>query len=390
MVDIKYKMNWVPQAKELRDRLTAKENVGIASKIDEDTDDDFYQNMYEALSKYFSSDEDADKVLIPEETDRDAISTEVIKSYDDIVRYYGKTGMLSREAVDVELDKVLGDPRMLEIPTKTFDDTEEVLSVEEVSDIASDAINSTSDADEVQPTDIPEGGLGSPEVIVTSIKMNENVLEKEFVTEYLASHEGTEDHKHDEAGSGDYGDITKAYGIKNNLGLNRDNYSSDKSFAAAVAMKHYVMAEKKYNKNPKGATWSDLGKYGRYAVLDLQFNAGTIGETADFDNPERQLKNTLEFVIMKPKKSDVKVSLMSLAERRAKNWNKAADDLGLNKITKIQQLPNKIDGSTGTTFNFLDKDGNEIYSFENSSPSIDKLLKGGGSTPLTKIKEVSL
>jgi len=162
MVDIKYKMNWVPQAKELRDRLTAKENVGIASKIDEDTDDDFYQNMYEALSKYFSSDEDADKVLIPEETDRDAISTEVIKSYDDIVRYYGKTGMLSREAVDVELDKVLGDPRMLEIPTKTFDDTEEVLSVEEVSDIASDAINSTSDADEVQPKDIPEGGLGSP------------------------------------------------------------------------------------------------------------------------------------------------------------------------------------------------------------------------------------
>jgi len=159
MVDIKYKMNWVPQAKELRDRLTAKENVGIASKIDEDTDDDFYQNMYEALSKYFSSDEDADKVLIPEETDRDAISTEVIKSYDDIMRYYGKTGMLSREAVDVELDKVLGDPRMLEIPTKTFDDTEEilsteeVLSVEEVSDIASDAIDSTSDADEVQPTD---------------------------------------------------------------------------------------------------------------------------------------------------------------------------------------------------------------------------------------------
>ena len=163
MVDIKYKMNWVPQAKELRDRLTAKENVGIASKIDEDTDDDFYQNMYEALSKYFSDDEEANKVLIPEETDRDAISTEVIKSYDDIMRYYGKTGMLSREAVDLEVDKVLGDPRMLEIPTKTFDDTEEVLSVEEISNIASDAIDSTSNADEVQPTDIPEGGLGSPD-----------------------------------------------------------------------------------------------------------------------------------------------------------------------------------------------------------------------------------
>ena len=104
MVDIKYKMNWVPQAKELRDRLTAKENVGIASKIDEDTDDDFYQNMYEALSKYFSSDEDADKVLIPEETDRDGISSEVLKSYADVMKPYGLTGMLSREAVDVEVD----------------------------------------------------------------------------------------------------------------------------------------------------------------------------------------------------------------------------------------------------------------------------------------------
>lgn len=153
MADIKYKINWVPQAKQLREKLTQQENVGIASKIDEDTDTDFYQNMYEALSTYFSSDEEANKVLVPDEVDRDSVSSEVLKSYDNIMRSYGNTGMLSPEAVEMEVDKVLGDPRMLEIPTKIFDDTEEVLSVEEVPDIASDAIDAAPDADEVQPTD---------------------------------------------------------------------------------------------------------------------------------------------------------------------------------------------------------------------------------------------
>jgi len=152
MADIKYKMNWVPQAKQLREKLTQQENVGIASKIDEDTDTDFYQNMYEALSTYFSSDEEANKVLVPDEVDRDSVSSEVLKSYDNIMRSYGNTGMLSPEAVEMEVDKVLGDPRMLEIPTKIFDDTEEVLTVDEVSDITSGAIDATPDADEVQPT----------------------------------------------------------------------------------------------------------------------------------------------------------------------------------------------------------------------------------------------
>jgi len=164
MVDIKYKMNWVPQAKELRDSLTKKQNKSIASKTDEDTDDDFYQNMYEALSKYFSSDEDADKVLIPEETDRDGISTEVLKSYADVMKPYGLTGMLSREAVDVEVDKILGDPKLLEIPTKTFDDTEEETTDGEDTDSSTDD-DTVGEAQDNQPNldDAPTGGLMSPD-----------------------------------------------------------------------------------------------------------------------------------------------------------------------------------------------------------------------------------
>jgi len=247
------------------------------------------------------------------------------------------------------------------------------------------------EAQDNQPNLDDRPGLGArpPEVEVTSITMDAATLEKEFVKDYLAPYEGKKDHKHVEKGSGDYGNKTLAYGIKRNLGLNRDNYDSDAAFAAAVAMEHYVKAEKNYSKNPKGATWSDLGKYGRYAVLDLQFNAGTIGDTAKFDSPERQLKNTLEFVGMTTKK-DVMVSVLSLAERRAKNWNKAADDLGLTKIAKIQHIPTKLDGSTGTTFKYLDANDNEIYSFDNGRIAAETLYNSGEIKALEKLKEVSL
>ena len=163
MVDIKYKMNWVPQAKELRDSLTKKQNKSIASKTDEDTDDDFYQNIFESLSKYFSSDEEAAKVLIPEETDRDGISSSVLKSYADVMKPYGLTGMLSREAVDVEVDKILGDSKLLEIPTKTFDDTEEETTDGEDTDSSTDD-DTVGEAQDNQPNldDAPTGGLGSP------------------------------------------------------------------------------------------------------------------------------------------------------------------------------------------------------------------------------------
>ena len=38
-------------------------------------------------------------------------------------------------------------------------------------------------------------------------------------------------------------------------------------------------------------------------------------------------------------KDGTKASLLSLSKRRAENWNKAAKDLGLDRIDKIQQMP---------------------------------------------------
>jgi hypothetical protein len=408
MVDIKYKMNWVPQAKELRDRLTAKENVGIASKIDEDTDDDFYQNMYEALSKYFSSDEDADKVLIPEETDRDGISTEVLKSYADVMKPYGLTGMLSEEAVNLEVDKILGDPRLLEIPTKTFDDTEEETTDGEDTDSSTDD-DDVGEAQDNQPNldDVPTGGkdsgegLGSFETIKTGMEkadpslvegMTFSKLKKDFVVGYLAGHEGIDPHKSIEGGKD-----TAAYGIKNSLGIERVNYKSgsegDKEFAAAVALKHYEKTERKF-KTPKvdelgrsrdnSYVWDDLGEAGRYALIDLHFNAGTIGSSSKDGNAKDAITNTLNYIGMTTKDKKTKGSLFSLAKRRALNWNKAVDELGLTKIDKIQQMPRS---GGGTIMNYLDVEGNVVHKVSSGRKPIKVINDDGDYKILTTTRE---
>jgi len=305
MVDIKYKMNWVPQAKELRDRLTAKENVGIASKIDEDTDDDFYQNMYEALSTYFSDDEEANKVLIPEEVDRDSVSSEVLKSYDDIMRYYGKTGMLSREAVDVEVDKILGDPRLLEIPTKTFDDTEEilsteeVLSVEEISDIATSAIDDAPDADEVQLTDGKD------------LEFNKKLVDDLRILEGLEGDTLT-------------GIPTYSYGITeekaNEYGLKPSQFNTMEEFALAFSDK-YVKEKKAANKE----IFSTVDEKHHIALMSYLWNTGAFGprqKEALKQNDMNEFISELRDAIHTQGKSSSGLSM-----RRAKEANMIGENL---------------------------------------------------------------
>ncbi len=267
MVDIKYKMNWVPQAKELRDRLTAKENVGIASKIDEDTDDDFYQNMYEALSTYFSDDEEANKVLIPEEVDRDSVSSEVLKSYDDIMRYYGKTGMLSREAVDVEVDKILGDPRLLEIPTKTFDDTEEALSVKEVSDIASEAIDAVEEeptnAQDISDPDDADGGAASKKEFDDTVKS------------FIEVNEGNENEPYKDS----RGNWTVGIGHYIGKTLPERFKNADGTPKILTDTQVQMLFEKDYKEHKEDASnlpmYDSLDNKGKQALIDLTFNMGS-------------------------------------------------------------------------------------------------------------------
>ena len=198
----------------------------------------------------------------------------------------------------------------------------------------------------------------------------------DYASVYLKEHEGLVAHKSLEGGKD-----TAALGVKFPLGLKRKDYNSDESFAAAVALKHKDKAKAKFT----DADWVTLPQSVKFALTDLNFNVGTIGSTADKTTIVDQMKNTLEFIGMTTKAGD-KASLIALAKRRAWNWNKSSADIKQDKIVKIKQIPTT---TGGTTFEYLDANGDVIYSTTSTRTPV-KLNKKGVATTLTKTREVTL
>jgi hypothetical protein len=213
-------------------------------------------------------------------------------------------------------------------------------------------------------------------------KLTVQYLEDNFVDTYLTEHEGTTAHASLEGGR-----RTGAYGVKNiPKGMSRSDYSSDAEFAAAVSLYHYQKVQRKYNTLDKAKLWKSFPPSAQMAILDLQFNVGTVGQTPTKTNLKDSLENTLEFVGMTAK-DGTKGSLMSLAKRRALNWNKVTEDSSsLTPIKTIKQIPTS---SGGTRFEFIDKDDNIVYDFSNGRTPI-KLDRNGNTTILTATREETL
>ena len=213
-------------------------------------------------------------------------------------------------------------------------------------------------------------------------KLTVQYLEDNFVDTYLTEHEGTTAHDSLEGGI-----RTGAYGVKNiPKGMSRSDYSSDAEFAAAVSLHHYQKVQGKYNTLDKSKLWKSFPPSAQMAILDLQFNVGTVGQTPTKTNLKDSLENTLEFVGMTAK-DGTKGSLMSLAKRRALNWNKVTgDSSNLTPIKTIKQIPTS---SGGTRFEFIDKDDNIVYDFSNGRTPI-KLDSKGNTTTLTATREETL
>jgi hypothetical protein len=199
---------------------------------------------------------------------------------------------------------------------------------------------------------------------------------EEYSDIYLKEHEGVTPHKSLEGGKD-----TKAFGIKYSLGLKRGDYKSDAEFAAAVALKHRDKVIDKFDSE----TWNSLADSVKYAIVDLRFNNGTIGSTADKTTTEEMLKNTLAYIGMTTKANE-KVSLISLAKRRAWNWNETIPDTGFREIKKIKQIPT---ATGGTKFEYLDKDGKIIHTVSTTRKPV-KLNKKGIATTLTTTREIDL
>ena len=198
--------------------------------------------------------------------------------------------------------------------------------------------------------------------------------ENNYVKTWLKTHEGTKAHKSLEGGKD-----TAAYGVKFSKGLDRNDFSSDSHFAAAVALKHRdevksVVGADKFDGLPKSV---------QYALVDLNFNVGKIGGTADKADAKSMMENTLLYAGMTTKAGE-RATLMSLAKRRAWNWNKTASDIGAEKIKKISLTP--LD--KGARYTFTDAKGNVIKTYTTTRMPV-KLDKKGKATKLTETQEYS-
>ena len=156
---------------------------------------------------------------------------------------------------------------------------------------------------------------------------------------------------------------TAEYGVQNSLGLKRQDFSSDRNFAAAVVEKHYESLDEKFAKG--GHNLKSMPKEVQYAFLDLHYNNGNVGnDTVDFFDPKdmtKSLNNTLEFLGTKRGNGE-KIALPSLSSRRIVMYNKAAKATGKPKI----QFAEMTKSGSGTLVVYRDVSQKEIYSFTHS------------------------
>jgi hypothetical protein len=243
-------------------------------------------------------------------------------------------------------------------------------------EVTEEAAPVTAEAETTEPT---TGGLMSRRLDTKGNALPITELRNytdSYAKVYLTEHEGLKPHKSLEGGKD-----TAALGVKFSLGLKRKDYNSDEQFAAAVALKHRDKAKAKFG----AAKWDKLPDSVKFAMTDLNYNTGTIGSSGKKEDATSAMKNTLDFVGMTTKAGE-KASLISLAKRRAWNWNKAASDIGESKIAKIKQIPTD-DG--GTKFEYLDSDGGVIHSTTTSRKPV-KLNKSGTATTLTTTRELDM
>ena len=184
-----------------------------------------------------------------------------------------------------------------------------------------------------------------------------------FTDEVLGPNEGTI--------SGDIitGLATAEYGVQNSLGLKRQDFSSNRTFASSVVEKHYESLNEKFAKG--GHDLKSMPKEVQYAFLDLHYNNGNVGnDTVDFFDPKeitKSLNNTLEFVGTRRNNGE-KILLPSLASRRVNMYNKAIESVGKrnNKIYSIEITKENSEFGKNNLVQYRDVLGNIIHSFTNS------------------------
>lgn len=179
--------------------------------------------------------------------------------------------------------------------------------------------------------------------------------------------EGTKDHTAQE------GQFTYAYGVlpatAKQYGISIDDYPDRRSFAKAVFSEMYKEANTKHPKVFDGMTDAQ-----KSATMLLYINTGKLYngvekalEEKDFVKAGKNLTNIVHYTERDENSPDYgkKFSSKGLSARRAKEYNVFASAMdGMPLVDKVS-----VTGSMNKpTFNWVDTDGNIIYSFTSSKP----------------------
>jgi hypothetical protein len=162
MADFKYKMDWVPEAKKLREQVSqsGRESMGIASKPKDEQpamDQDFYESMYGAILQYFDKAEDADKVLSSKKPDRDRIREMTLGEFDELTLRSSEEAALQRMESRTTQSLVEGGSEAFRTKLPEGESLRPVLR-----DDSTKAEQESTPVTVETETEVPTGGLMSP------------------------------------------------------------------------------------------------------------------------------------------------------------------------------------------------------------------------------------
>lgn len=188
-----------------------------------------------------------------------------------------------------------------------------------------------------------------------------------FIDDYIAPDEGKEPHQSIE----DYS-ITGSYGMKKEA---RKRYPNLNDYQAAVAFTNDNIKEIKSKIGVE--QWESLPQKSKFMVSNLYYNTGSL-----FNNFKKDLrngnvmgaaKNSLDIVSSKNKDTGKVGVLNGLINRRARNYNLAADDFNSPKI-KNYKIEKQSGNKTKIIYNL---ENNETIPVTVNKP-LSKLSAGEG------------
>lgn len=248
-MDIKYKIDWVPEAKKQRQLMTQKEPTGIGSKSEEvqDTDQGFYQTMYDTLKQYFSDNEEADKVLTSKEIDRDAITMEALNEFDSLERILTPEDQDTPDLPKDQPGQLFDDPAM-----RTFEP-----------DLYEAKREKPTDAQDISDSNDADGGAASGKEFDDTVKA------------FLELNEGNENTPYQDS----LGNWTVGIGHYIGKTLPERFKNPDGTPKKLTDTQVQMLFEKDYKEHKEDAArlpmYSQLDNKGKQALIDLTFNMGS-------------------------------------------------------------------------------------------------------------------